>query len=176
MPQEQVLPRLLVPALRSLRRARRPSVLPERLGLVALLVALIATGAAASDLATAAPAAGSTAADAAPTAGRIDAARVAAADAEPGSWLVHGRTWDEQRFSPLARIDRSNVSRLALAWSYETGTTRGLEATPIVVDGVLYATGSWGVVFALDAASGRELWRFDPKVPGAKAAMPAATW
>jgi quinohemoprotein ethanol dehydrogenase len=101
-------------------------------------------------------------------AGRVDAARVAAADSEPGEWLVHGRTHDEQRFSPLAQIDRENVSRLGLAWSYATGTKRGLEATPIVVDGVLYATGSWSVVYALDAATGRELWRFDPQVPRAK--------
>jgi len=109
------------------------------------------------------------AASAGPSAGAVEESRVLAADAEPGSWLVHGRTYDEQRFSPLRGIDRSNVGELGLAWSYATGTTRGLEATPIVVDGVLYATGNWGVVFALDAGSGRELWRFDPKVPGQKA-------
>jgi quinohemoprotein ethanol dehydrogenase len=130
------------------RRARR--VAPA-----ALAVALLAPG----SVAAAEPAA----------AGAVDAARVAAADAEPGSWLVHGRTWDEQRHSPLTGIDRGNVGELGLAWSHPTGTTRGLEATPIVVDGVLYATGNWGVVFALDAASGRELWRFDPQVPGPKA-------
>jgi quinohemoprotein ethanol dehydrogenase len=99
----------------------------------------------------------------------IDGRRVAAADEEPGSWLAHGRTYDEQRFSPLSDIDRENVSELGLAWSYETGTTRGLEATPIVIDGVLYATGNWGIVFALDAATGRERWRFDPQVAGQKA-------
>jgi quinohemoprotein ethanol dehydrogenase len=100
--------------------------------------------------------------------GAIDAARVANADGEPGSWLSHGRTWDEQRHSPLAKIHSGNVSSLGLAWSYATGTKRGLEATPIVVDGVMYATGTWSVVFALDAATGRELWRYDPKVPRAK--------
>ncbi len=99
------------------------------------------------------------------SAGGVDAARIRAADREPGAWLAHGRTYDEQRFSPLARIRRGNVAHLALAWSYMTGTRRGLEATPLVVDGVLYATGSWSVVYALDAASGRELWRFDPAVP-----------
>ena len=99
--------------------------------------------------------------------GDVDAARPLASD--PGDWLVHGRTYDEQRHSPLTQITRANVKRLGVAWSYETHTTRGLEATPIVVDGVIYATGNWGVVFALDAGTGRELWRFDPKVPGAKA-------
>jgi PQQ-dependent dehydrogenase (methanol/ethanol family) len=97
--------------------------------------------------------------------GRVDQGRVDAADEEPGSWLVHGRTWDEQRHSPLDQIDRGNVSSLGLAWSYMTGTKRGLEATPLVVDGVMYATGTWSIVYALDAATGHELWRFDPEVP-----------
>ena len=120
-------------------------------------------------LATTALAAAATAepaASAANTAGRVDAER--AANPAPGDWLLHGRTWDEQRHSPLTQITRDNVGKLGLAWSYDTGTKRGLESTPIVVDGVLYATGSWSVVYALDAASGRELWRFDPLVPRSK--------
>ncbi|MBW2294442.1 MAG: PQQ-binding-like beta-propeller repeat protein [Deltaproteobacteria bacterium] len=80
-------------------------------------------------------------------------------------WRLHGRTNSEQRFSPLAQIDATSVSRLGLAWSYDTGSRRGLEATPLVVDGVLYATSTWSVVFALEASSGRELWRYDPAVP-----------
>ncbi|MCP4004266.1 MAG: PQQ-dependent dehydrogenase, methanol/ethanol family [bacterium] len=85
-----------------------------------------------------------------------------------GDWPLHGRTLDEQRHSPLNAIHRGNIDQLGVAWSYATGTKRGLEATPIVIDGVMYATGSWSVVFALDAATGKELWRFDPKVPKAK--------
>jgi quinohemoprotein ethanol dehydrogenase len=100
--------------------------------------------------------------------GAIDAARVAQADAEPGSWLVHGRDPGEQRHSPLARIHTRNVAELGLAWSHATGSVRGQEATPIVVDGVLYATSSWSIAFALDAATGREIWRYDPQVPRAK--------
>ncbi len=95
-------------------------------------------------------------------------ARLVAADREPWNWLTHGRTYSEQRFSPLASIDTGNVASLGLAWSYATGTRRGLEATPIVVDGVMYTTGSWSLVYALDAETGRELWRYDPKVPGRK--------
>jgi quinohemoprotein ethanol dehydrogenase len=79
---------------------------------------------------------------------------------------LHGRTPGEQRYSPLDQIDEHNVGELGLAWTYATRTNRGLEATPIVADGVLYATGSWSVVFALDARTGRELWRFDPQVSG----------
>lgn len=95
----------------------------------------------------------------------VDAARITAADAEPGNWLSHGRTYDEQRYSPLTQITLDNVDRLSLAWSYEIGSRRGIETTPLVIDGVLYGTGSWSIVYALDAKSGRELWRFDPKVP-----------
>ncbi|MDX1650302.1 MAG: PQQ-binding-like beta-propeller repeat protein, partial [Myxococcota bacterium] len=93
--------------------------------------------------------------------------RAAEAGAEPGAWLAHGRTWSEQRYSPLAAIHEGNVGRLRPAWVVPLGTTRGVEATPIVVDGVLYTTLPWSVVLALDAATGRELWRHDPEVPKA---------
>jgi quinohemoprotein ethanol dehydrogenase len=108
----------------------------------------------------------------APRAGNADDARLRAADSEPGSWLSHGRDYAEQRFSPLAAIDVGNVAKLQRRWSFDTGTIRGLEATPLVVDGVMYTTGSWSVVYALDARSGQLLWRHDPRVPreiGAKA-------
>lgn len=97
----------------------------------------------------------------------VDEARIIQADQEPQNWLAHGRTYDEQRFSPLTDINRSNIADLELAWAYETGTKRGLEATPIVVNGIIYTTGSWSKVYAVDAISGKEIWRYDPKVPGA---------
>jgi quinohemoprotein ethanol dehydrogenase len=95
----------------------------------------------------------------------VNGARVAAADSEPQNWLAHGRTYDEQRYSPLRQINAGNVEQLGLAWSYATGTTRGLQATPIVVDGTMYTTGVWSVVYALDAKTGKELWKYDPMVP-----------
>jgi quinohemoprotein ethanol dehydrogenase len=76
-----------------------------------------------------------------------------------------GRTYSEQRFSPLNQIDEHNVGRLALAWYYDLDTFRGIEGTPVVVDGVMYATSAWSVAIALDAKTGKELWRYDPKVP-----------
>jgi len=97
----------------------------------------------------------------------LDAERIAQADREPGSWLAHGRSYDEQRFSPLDQINVENVSDLGLAWVFETGAERGHEATPIVVDGVMYVTGPWSVVHALDAKTGRKLWSYDPEVPPA---------
>ncbi len=102
----------------------------------------------------------------------IDDARLVAADAETGNWLSHGRTYGEQRYSPLDTINRDNVTNLQHAWTFRTELPRGHEATPIVVDGVLYFTGSWSVVFAVDARSGKLLWKYDPAVPkatGAKA-------
>jgi PQQ-dependent dehydrogenase (methanol/ethanol family) len=101
----------------------------------------------------------------APPSATSDGSRIAAADTEPGNWLAHGRTYSEQRFSPLAQIDKSNVRELGLAWSFDLGSTRGVEATPIVVDGVMYVTASWSLVFALDAGTGELLWRYDPQVP-----------
>ncbi|MFT5443614.1 MAG: quinohemoprotein ethanol dehydrogenase [Myxococcota bacterium] len=98
-------------------------------------------------------------------AGWVDAARVESPEQNADNWLVHGRTNDEARHSPLADINTANIDQLGLAWSYAVGSKRGLEATPIVVDGVMYATGTWSTVFALDAKTGRELWRFDPAVP-----------
>jgi len=84
-------------------------------------------------------------------------------------WLNHGRSYDQQRFSPLARIDRGNVDKLGLAWWAEFDTDRGQEATPLVQGGVLYTTTAWSKVFAFDARTGRKLWSYDPKVPGEKA-------
>ena len=95
----------------------------------------------------------------------INGERIEAADKEPGNWLAHGRTYDEQRHSPLTGISDENVGDLGLAWYWDTGTTRGLEATPIVVDGVMYTTGSWSMVWAHDAKTGELLWEYDPQVP-----------
>jgi quinohemoprotein ethanol dehydrogenase len=95
----------------------------------------------------------------------VDAQRIIDADKEPGNWLEHGRNYSEQRFSPLNQINDKNVGDLGLAWSWNTGTTRGIEATPIVVDGVMFTSGPWSVVFAHDAKTGELLWQYDPQVP-----------
>jgi quinohemoprotein ethanol dehydrogenase len=99
----------------------------------------------------------------------VDTARIAAAAAEPQNWLAHGGTYAEQRYSSLAQIDRSNVGRLSLAWYVDLDTTRGQEATPLVVDGTIYTTTAWSKVYAIDAATGRVKWQYDPQVPGDRA-------
>lgn len=95
----------------------------------------------------------------------VDGKAIEAADAHASDWLSTSRTYDEQRFSPLAQIDRSNVGKLGLAWYADLGSTRGVEASPLVVDGVLYNIQPWNITTAYDAATGKELWRYDPKVP-----------
>ena len=99
-------------------------------------------------------------------AGDVTDERLRHADQDPGNWLTHGGNWQEQRYSRLNLINADNVAALKPAWSTEFDTTRGQEATPLVVDGVMYVSTSWSKVYALDAASGRQLWYYDPKVPG----------
>jgi quinohemoprotein ethanol dehydrogenase len=84
-------------------------------------------------------------------------------------WRLHGGSQTDQRFSPLNQINDQTVSRLGLVWSQELGTSRGLEATPIVEDGVIYTTGSWSVVFAFTARTGKMKWTYDPRVPRERA-------
>jgi alcohol dehydrogenase (cytochrome c)/quinohemoprotein ethanol dehydrogenase len=97
----------------------------------------------------------------------VDAARLTAADAEPGNWMGPGRTYGEQHFSPLQKIHAGNVKQLGLAWFYDLDAPhRGQESTPLVIDGVMYVTSAWSKVFALDAKTGAPLWTYDPKVPG----------
>jgi len=98
-------------------------------------------------------------------AGWIDAARLIGADKEPGGWMSYGRTYSEQRFSLLEQINATNAHRLGLAWYYDLETSRGQEATPLVIDGVMYASTAWSMVKALDARSGRLLWSYDPQIP-----------
>lgn len=99
----------------------------------------------------------------------VDGERIINADKEEGNWLSHGRSYDEQRFSPLTQINETNVSELGLAWAVSTEVGRGHEASPIVVDGVMYITLPWSKVLALNAKTGEELWRYDPQVNPAKA-------
>ena len=105
-------------------------------------------------------------------AGAVSAIDIINADARhPGAWLSHGRTYAEDRFSPLARISSENVESLGLSWAFDFGTSRGIEATPIVHDGVMYVTATWNIVYALDARTGAEIWRFDPEVDRSRAAI-----
>jgi quinohemoprotein ethanol dehydrogenase len=95
----------------------------------------------------------------------VDAAAVQANAASSKDWLTIGADYAETRFSKLAEINESNVKNLGLVWTYNLESTRGVEATPLVVDGIMYVTASWSVVHAIDVRTGKRLWSFDPKVP-----------
>ncbi len=102
------------------------------------------------------------------TAATIDGAAIVNADQHPGDWLSYGRTYSEQHYSPLKKIDATNVGQLGLAWFADLDANRGMESSPLVVDGVMYVTSAWSIVYALDAKTGERKWKFDPKVDKAR--------
>jgi quinohemoprotein ethanol dehydrogenase len=96
---------------------------------------------------------------------RIDDAALARAGRTGDDWLTYGLNQAETRFSPLTEINAANVNRLSLAWSYDVGPGGGgQEATPLVSDGTIYGITNWSIVFAVDARTGKEKWRWDPQV------------
>ncbi|MDN5873926.1 MAG: PQQ-dependent dehydrogenase, methanol/ethanol family, partial [Sinobacteraceae bacterium] len=97
----------------------------------------------------------------------LDDATIIANQAKTKHWPTYGLGFDSARFSKLKQVDADNVHKLGLAWSFDLASTHhGVEAVPIVVDGVMYVTAPWDIVYALDARTGKKRWRFDPDVPG----------
>jgi PQQ-dependent dehydrogenase (methanol/ethanol family) len=96
--------------------------------------------------------------------GDVTEARVTSDAADGDNWLLNGRTFDEQHFSPLKQITDQNASTLGLAWSMDFDSAVGVVAEPIVVDGVIFVSAPLSKVYAVDAASGKLLWKFDPKI------------
>ncbi len=97
---------------------------------------------------------------------KVDMKRLLNADAEAGQWMSHSRTFDEQYFSPLRKINDGNVGNLGLAWFVDLPTNQNVETTPLMIDGVLYVTLPWSKVMAVDAKTGKQLWLHDPRVAG----------
>src|SRR3569833_96975 len=95
-------------------------------------------------------------------AAQVDSGRLQRIDKEPGAWLTTGRDAGKTHYSPLDQVNRQTAARLGFAWELKTGTNRGMEATPIVVDGVMYTSGAAGRVYAVAAATGRLLWQLEP--------------
>jgi len=96
----------------------------------------------------------------------VDGEALLNAGDDGANWITYGRTYDEQRFSPLDQINTANVEELGLAWFADMDTARGQEATPLVIDGKLYLTTAWSKVKAYDGVTGALLWEYDPEVPG----------
>ena len=126
--------------------------MPQSHRLFSLLIPVIAVAAIASPAWSAGKAAA------------VDGKRMENADQDAGHWMSHGRTWSEQRFSPLKQINDGNVKRLGLAWSADLNTYRGVTATPLVIDGVLYNVRRGASITAYDATNGKVLWTYDPKI------------
>jgi len=106
---------------------------------------------------------------------RID--DVALKDASKGTeWLSYGMGWSEQRYSTMTQITPQNVDKLALAWSYEVGTgnAAGQKTNPLFSNGVLYGITNWSVVFAVDARTGKEIWRYEPDIDSAMKQNPGS--
>ena len=98
--------------------------------------------------------------------------RLIATDHEAANWMTLGGNFMQQHYSQLKSINLENVKDLGFAWEYKMNAqrgkvSRGQEATPIVIDGVMFTSGAWSIVYALDAKTGEELWRYDPNVDGA---------
>ncbi|MBI5127894.1 MAG: PQQ-dependent dehydrogenase, methanol/ethanol family [Rhodopseudomonas palustris] len=100
--------------------------------------------------------------------GAIDSAAIVANAKTTNDWPSYGLDYAETRFSKLDKINTDNVKQLGLQWSYSLGSERGVEATPVVVDGIMYVTASWSVVHAVDTRTGKKLWTFDPGVDRSK--------
>jgi quinohemoprotein ethanol dehydrogenase len=99
------------------------------------------------------------------SAANVDGPRISQADKDAANWPTYGRTYSEQRYSPLSKITADNAKRLGLAWYADLDTSRGQAATPLVIDGVVYVSTAWSMVKAYDAKSGKLLWSYDPEVP-----------
>lgn len=98
----------------------------------------------------------------------IDQERLNSAADEHDAWLSYGRTYAEQRYSPLDQINADTVDQLSLSWYADMTTSRGQEATPLVVDGAMYISTAWSLVHAFDVRTGQHLWTYDPQVDPAK--------
>ncbi len=102
--------------------------------------------------------------------------RNSAGNSERRDWPIYGGTAENSRYSPLAQINRENVKQLQVAWAFDTGETGGLQTSPIIVGGVLFAYTPSQKIIALDAATGKLLWKFDPGAQEWQPARGLAYW
>ena len=108
--------------------------------------------------------------------GNVTEERVIKEAAEGTNWFLKGGDFGGEHFSPLDTVHDGNVSKLGLAWSADLPVPDGIATTPIAIDGVIYLSGAYSVVFAIDAATGKLLWSHDPGVRERQAADPNMSW
>ncbi len=95
----------------------------------------------------------------------IDDAALINADQNQNDWITHGGNYQEDRFSQLDQINKNNLNDLGLAWTLNLGTKRGIQATPLVVDGIMFLTGPWNIAYAVNTRTGELIWTYDPELP-----------
>lgn len=134
------------------------------LGMGLLASAVILAGCSRNETPPAAASAGG--APAAAPAANVTAERLVHAADEPGEWMTYGGTYSEQRFSQLKQIDSTNVAKLGLAWFADYDTNQNQYGSPLYIDGVIYVSTAKDVVYAFDAKTGRQLWRYNPMIHG----------
>lgn len=96
---------------------------------------------------------------------QVDQRDLLKADNNNSNWLMYGRTYDSQRYSPLKQINKGNVGKLKVEWSFQTGVLDGFECTPLIIDGIMYITTPWNHAFALDCKTGSRLWHYEKSLP-----------
>ncbi len=106
------------------------------------------------------------ASDGSGSAADVSTQRLLKAANEPGQWMTYGGTYSEQRFSPLKKIDSNNVGKLGLAWFADYETNQNQHGSPLYIDGVIYVSTARNVVYAFDAKSGKQLWKYNPMIHG----------
>lgn len=97
--------------------------------------------------------------------GAVDDEDLAKAGGDNANWLMYGRTYNAQRFSPLDQVNTKNVSKLIPAWTFQTGVLDGFECTPLVIDGIMYLTTPWNHGYAVDCKTGSQLWHYQKSLP-----------
>ncbi|MBT6209270.1 MAG: PQQ-binding-like beta-propeller repeat protein, partial [Woeseia sp.] len=109
-------------------------------------------------------------------AGKVTDERVLAESALGENWFLKGGNFRGEHYSPLSQINEDNVAELGLAWASDLPLLDGIATTPIVIDGVIYISGAYSIVLAVDASNGKIIWTYDPKVSDAFAEKPELSW
>ena len=101
-------------------------------------------------------------------AANVTAERLVKAEKEPGQWMTYGGTYSEQRFAPLKKIDSGNVGELGLKWFADYDTNQNQHGSPLYIDGVIYVSTARNVVYAFDAKTGKQIWKYNPMIQGVR--------
>src|SRR5207253_5809507 len=92
--------------------------------------------------------------------GNVDDKTLLGAGKNTANWLMYGRTYDANRFSPLDQINKKNVKRLLPVWTFQTGVLDGFECSPLIIGGIMYISTPWNHAYAIDCKTGSQIWHY----------------